>query len=76
MLYTYQDYLEVLETGSDTQLIQFVYNAIQNHKNSDKREIAVVADEYFRHLDRTIIDYQKLLYTVEGKDVLDNYSAN
>lgn len=76
MLYTYQDYLEVLETGSDTQLIQFVYNAIQNHKNSDKREIAVVADEYFRHLDRTIIDYQKLLYTVEGKAVPDNYSAN
>lgn len=76
MEYTYQDYLEVLETNSETQLIQFVLNAIQEHKRSEKYEIAVIADEYFRHLDRTIIDYQKLLYTVSGKAVPDNYSAN
>lgn len=76
MEYTYQDYLEVLETNSETQLIQFVLNAIHEHKRSDKYEMAVIADEYFRHLDRTIIDYQKLLYTVTGKAVPDNYSAN
>lgn len=76
MEYTYQDYLEVLETNSETQLIQFVLNAIQEHKRSEKYEIAVIADEYFRHLNRTIIDYQKLLYTVSGKVVPDNYSAN
>ena len=76
MEYTYQDYLEVLETKSDEQLIQFVLNAIHEHKRSDKYEMAVIADEYFRHLDRTIIDYQKLLYTVTGKVVPDNYSAN
>ena len=76
MEYTYQDYLEVLETNSETQLIQFVLNAIHEHKRSDKYEMAVIADEYFRHLDRTIIDFQKLLYTVTGKAVPDNYSAN
>lgn len=76
MEYTYQDYLEVLETNSETQLIQFVLNAIHEHKRSEKYEMAVIADEYFRHLDRTIIDYQKLLYTVNGKAVPDNYSAN
>lgn len=76
MEYTYQDYLEVLETNSETQLIQFVLNAIHEHKRSEKYEMAVIADEYFRHLDRTIIDYQKLLYTVSGKAVPDNYSAN
>ena len=76
MEYTYQDYLEVLETKSETQLIQFVLNAIYEHKRSEKYEMAVIADEYFRHLDRTIIDYQKLLYTVTGKAVPDNYSAN
>ena len=76
MEYTYQDYLEVLETNSETQLIQFVLNAIQEHKRSEKYEIAVIADEYFRHLNRTILDYQKLLYTVSGKVVPDNYSAN
>ena len=76
MEYTYQDYLEVLETNSETQLIQFVLNAIHEHKRSEKYEMAVIADEYFRHLNRTIIDYQKLLYTVSGKVVPDNYSAN
>lgn len=76
MEYTYQDYLEVLETNSETQLIQFVLNAIHEHKRSEKYEIAVIADEYFRHLNRTILDYQKLLYTVTGKAVPDNYSAN
>lgn len=76
MQYTYQDYLEVLETGSETQLIQFVQNVINAHKRSDEYENAVLADEYFRHQNRTIIEFQKLLYTVSGKAVPDNYSAN
>lgn len=76
MRYTYQDYLEVLDTGSETQLIQFVLNAINNHKQSDEYETAVVADEYFRHLNRTILEFQKLLYKVTGEAVPDNYSAN
>ena len=76
MQYTYQDYLEVLETGSEAQMIQFVMNVIKNHKNSDDYQNAVLADEYFRHRNRTIIEFQKLLYTVSGKAVPDNYSAN
>ena len=76
MRYTYQDYLEVLETGSETQLIQFVLNAINNHKKSDEYKTAVLADEYFRHRNRTILEFQKLLYTVSGNAVPDNYSAN
>ena len=76
MQYTYQDYLEVLETGSETQLIQFVQNVINAHKRSEEYENAVLADEYFRHLNRTILEFQKLLYTVSGKAVPDNYSAN
>ncbi len=76
MRYTYQDYLEVLETNSDAQLIQFVLNAINNHKNSEEYKTAVIADEYFRHKNRTIIEFQKLLYTVTGKAVPDNVSAN
>lgn len=76
MRYTYQDYLEVKETGSETQMIQFVMNAITNHKQSEEYETAVIADEYFRHLNRTILDFQKLLYKVTGEAVPDNYSAN
>lgn len=76
MQYTYQDYQEVLEKNSDEQLMQFVMNVITNHKHSDEYETAVIADEYFRHRNRTIMEYQKLLYTVTGKAVPDNYSAN
>lgn len=76
MQYTYQDYLEIKDTGSEAQLIQFVMNAINSHKRSDEYKNAVVADEYFRHRNRTIVEFQKILYTVTGEVVPDNYSAN
>lgn len=76
MQYTYQDYLEVMETGSETQLIEFVMNVIKSHQRSDEYEIAVIADEYFRHRNRTILEFQKILYKVTGEVVPDNYSAN
>lgn len=76
MQYTYQDYLEVKDTGSEAQLIQFVMNAINSHKRSDEYKNAVVADEYFRHRNRTIVEFQKVLYKVTGEVVPDNYSAN
>lgn len=76
MQYTYQDYLEVRDTGSEAQLIQFVMNAINSHKRSDEYKNAVVADEYFRHRNRTIVEFQKVLYKVTGEVVPDNYSAN
>lgn len=76
MQYTYQDYLEVKDTGSEAQLIQFVMNAINSHKRSDEYKNAVIADEYFRHRNRTIVEFQKVLYKVTGEVVPDNYSAN
>lgn len=76
MQYTYQDYLEVKDTGSEAQLIQFVMNAINSHKRSDEYKNAVLADEYFRHRNRTIVEFQKVLYKVTGEVVPDNYSAN
>lgn len=76
MQYTYQDYLEIKERNNENDLIQFVLNAINSHKRSDKYEQAVIADEYFRHRNRTIVEFQKLLYTVTGDVVPDNYSAN
>lgn len=76
MQYTYQDYLEVKERNNENDLIQFVMNAINSHKRSDKYEQAVIADEYFRHRNRTIVEFQKILYKVTGEIVPDNYSAN
>lgn len=76
MQYTYQDYLEIKERNNENDLIQFVMNAINSHKRSDEYKNAVVADEYFRHRNRTIVEFQKVLYKVTGEVVPDNYSAN
>lgn len=76
MQYTYQDYLEIKERNNENDLIQFVMNAINSHKRSDEYKNAVLADEYFRHRNRTIVEFQKVLYKVTGEVVPDNYSAN
>lgn len=71
---TYQDLLEVGQTGGDR--IEFIRKAIAAYTRSDFYDTAAVADKYDRHLNVTINEYQKLLYTVSGQAVPDNYSAN
>ena len=72
---TYQDFLEVAEK-SDQERIAFVLAAINDHKGSDAYKQAIIAKEYDAHRNVTIISFQKLLYTLSGKLVPDNYSAN
>lgn len=74
MFYTYQDFEKVMD--NDSAKIKFVYDAIHNHKMQDDYETAIIANEYFEHKNRTIVQYQKLLYEVSGKVVPDNFSAN
>lgn len=71
---TYQDLLN--NKGSDQELMDYVYTIIQTHKKSDEYETAVIANEYARQENRTIMQYKKLLYTITGQAVPDNYSAN
>ena len=56
--------------------MDFVKQAINAHKSTDFYKIAKTADLYDRHLNVTISEYQKLLYTVTGQVVPDNFSAN
>lgn len=72
---TYQDFLEVAEK-SDRELMEFVLSAINNHKDSDLYKQAVIAKEYDAHRNVTIANFQKLLYTLNGKVIPDNYSPN
>lgn len=72
---TYQDFLEVAEK-SDRERMEFVLSAINDHKNSDLYQQAKIAREYDEHRNVTIIAVQKLLYTLSGKAIPDNYSAN
>ena len=72
---TYQDFLEVAGK-SDRERMEFVLSAIKNHKDSDLYKQAVIAKEYDAHRNVTIANFQKLLYTLNGKVIPDNYSPN
>ena len=71
---TYQDLQKVGE--DETKRMAFVFSVISQHKMTDAYQIAVIADEYDKQRNRTIVNYQKLLYTLTGEAVPDNYSAN
>ena len=69
---TYQDYLKVQEGDKKA----FVRSLISEHQASEEYRIARDAYDYYRHRNVTITQYQKLLYTVTGKAIPDNWGAN
>lgn len=71
---TYQDLLKV--SDGDRERMNFVRNVIDSHKNSDAYQTALIAQQYDRRQNVTITNYRKLLYTISGEAVPDNYSAN
>ena len=73
-MYTYQDLLAVGE--DENERMNFVRTIIASHKNSDAYEMAKIAQEYDGRRNVTINNYRKLLYTISGQAVPDNYSAN
>lgn len=73
-MYTYQDLLAVGE--NDTERMAFVRQTINQHKASPEYKTAETADLYCKHKNVTINAYQKILYTVTGQTVPDNWSAN
>ena len=72
--YTYQDLLAVGE--SEKERMDFCIQAIQRHTASEPYKTALIAREYDKQKNVTITQYQKLLYTISGQAVPDNYSAN
>ena len=71
---TFQDLESVGD--SDRERMNFVRMAIRTHQGSEDYRTAKIADEYARHQNTTINQYRKLLYTVSGQAVPDNWSAN
>ena len=71
---TYQDLLKVGE--NESARMEFVKRAIEQHKATDLYQTAIIADKYDRHLNPTIMEYQKMLYDVMGKAVPDVWTAN
>lgn len=70
---TYEDWIRI-ETEADKQ--DFIYSAINAHKMSTMYKDAEIAEQYARHRNVTINEFQKILYTMTGKAVPDNWSAN
>lgn len=72
---TYEDLLE-LEEGNEEKRAEFILSAIFEYKSSDQYKTAKIAYDYFRRKNVTITEFQKLLYTMSGEAVPDNFSAN
>lgn len=71
---TYQDLVAV---GDDEKLrAEFARSLISTHKGSDEYKVAITAEAYDCKQNVTITEYRKLLYTISGETVPDNYSAN
>ena len=74
-MFTYED-LKALPEGRETELTAFILSAIGDYKSSEQYKDAVIAYDYFRRRNVTISEYRKLLYTLSGEAVPDNFSAN
>lgn len=73
-IYTYQDLLKIPDLESER--MDFTKRVVGSHKNTRLYKTAVIADEYRAQRNVTIIQYRKLLYTVSGQAVPDNFSAD
>lgn len=70
---TYQD---LQENVSEQDRMNFVLDAIREHQASKAYQTAKDAVLYSSGRNATIMRYQKLLYTLTGKAVPDNFTAN
>lgn len=69
-------YEDLQAAGTGKKIYAFILSAINDHKASMLYSEAATAYEYFKRRNVTITQYQKLLYTLSGETVPDNYSAN
>lgn len=71
---TFQDLLKV--EGDENARMKLCLSIINEHKTSPMYDEAIVAAEYDKQRNVTITNYQKLLYTISGAAVPDNFSSN
>ena len=71
---TYQDFLKASNTEANKTA--FVKSCIEKHKSSSLYQTALLADEYDRHQNRTIRNFQKLLRDFSGRAIPDIWGAD
>ncbi len=71
---TYNDLLDIGENERDR--MEFVLDAIKEHKSSELYKTAYDAELYYKHQNPTIMRYQKFVYNQFGQKVPDIWSPN
>lgn len=71
---TWQDLVSLGD--NDKARMEFVSAVITDHESSELYRTARDAEMYYRHLNPTIMKYQKLVYDAMGRAVPDIWSAN
>lgn len=69
-------YNDLQEVKTEAEKMEFVRTAINDHLASPIYREGKTAYSYFCRRNETIVNYQKLLYTLSGEAVPDNFSAN
>ena len=55
---------------------KFVFDVIDDHKDSAAYKTAAIAEKYYAKKNVTIMAFQKMLYNMHGQEVPDMWSAN
>lgn len=71
---TYQEFLATYENGLPTAA--GVESVVMDHKASPEYELAVIADQYDRQKNATIMAFEKYIHTMTGASIVDPYAAN
>ena len=71
---TYQDLIAA--GAGEKERAQFVYSAVQAFQSEPEYKMAVVADEYYRHLNPSISRAQRLVFNLLGQATPDLYRPN
>ena len=71
---TFQDYQQIGDNENDR--MDFIHSVIEQHKTTELYKTAVIAEEYMKKKNVTIVNYQRMLTTLSGNKVLDKWSPN
>ena len=71
--FTFQDFENVADSGD---VAGFVESCIASYKSSNTYKTAVIADEYDKQRNTTVVNYTKTIYTITGVEVNDFTSSN
>ena len=74
-MYTYQDLLEIPE-NDEKRRMEFVRSVINQHKSSPLYKMAVMGCEYNAKRNTSIMQYQKTLRKLDGREIIDPWSPN